>query len=110
MQTINNKWWVNAQISDDAIITEDGMIWPDFHSGVWYDGIWHMGDWLGGIWLNGVWHDGTWSSGYWLNGNIVKRCIIKNLVTYDANFVPISPKSFYKPKSTLSLNYANYKE
>jgi len=97
MRTINNKYWENAVISDDSQIDEynkphNSALTPDFQYGIWFDGIWKNGDWWEGVWL----------CGYWETGRISPP---NTLSYFNSN---ISPKSYYKPKRTLSLNYAHY--
>jgi len=80
----------------------------DWHSGIWYDGIWYKGVWNTGIWLGGIWKDGNWNGGIWVRGIWTKGSVI-NIKTWERIPIDISPKTFIKPKRTLSLNYANYK-
>lgn len=76
---VNNKYWINAEVAD--------------YSECYDNGYWFCGRWHGGSWLNGKWNNG--------------------LICINLSFLPkiskVSPKSFHKPKRTLSLNYAKYK-
>lgn len=89
MQNINNSFWKNANILNDgpwARILYAG----DFDSHIWIDGMWLCGNWHTGIWINGIWD----------KGNI--------FLTYYWKYSSVSPKTIFKPKNTLSLNYAKY--
>jgi len=84
-------------------------------SGSWRYGRFSWGIWLGGTWYYGVWLDDTkiyspgssygiptvWISGIWEKGKILKN-------NGKLKSSKVSPKSFKKPKSTLSLNNATY--
>lgn len=78
--------------------------------GLWVDGQWHMGSWLDGVWVDGQWNNGWWVNGIWLNGLWLDGEISKEIVNGRHKYekINISPKSYYKPKLTLSLNYAKY--
>jgi len=94
MTHINNHYYINAYVSEgaDILCNTFPIDIPYFKMGIWYDGTHKYGRWYPkAIWLNGNWIDGEIYS-FW---NVYKN--------------GISPKSFRKPKTTLSLNYATYK-
>ena len=125
MRTINTKLWKKAKISDSSDYDIKVSEWHDgmWHSGEWHggrwwtgtwaNGVWHYGDWHNGIWYNGIWKEGTWFNNtfsHWLSGQwTVGRIVKVYRKTHDSVFIiNISPKSFKRPKRTLSLNYAAY--
>lgn len=87
------------------------------YKGNWYNGIWYRGIWLDGIWHYGKWSDGylspfglvsnsgIWLKGYWKQGEILTISLKYEFLIKPS---PISPKSFRRPKLTISLNYAKY--
>lgn len=91
MRHINNKFYIDAYISDDAEFSTGSVDYIiDFYTGIWFSGKHVRGDWYDGIWISGHWMDGI--------------LIVNDLVRRPR----ISPKSFYRPKSTFSLNCAKY--
>jgi len=90
MQHINNSFWVNAKILNDGPYARTLHI-GDFDRHIWFDGIWKCGNWHTGFWLNGTWEV----------GNV--------FLIYKWRSSAVSPKTNFKPKLTLSLNYAVYK-
>ena len=96
--TFSNNQWLNARVSGDSLYegTSTETFWS---SGIWYDGIWLYGKWIKGMWMAGHWIDGEWISGTILTKNYTINYYAKS---------EISPKSFFKPIKTLSLNYATY--
>jgi len=90
-QKIHNLFWRNAVISIDCQFRFFLLAKPDFYGGIWYDGEWKDGDWTYGDWLNGKWKNGG-----------IKEGRISPTKT------AVSPKSYYKPKQTISLNRAKY--
>lgn len=86
--------------------------WYDgtFVSGHWYGGHWYFGIWEGGTWHGGYWYEGHWLSGSWKTGSIgiahSKRNI--NSLKYFKHHSLISPKCYYKPENSVSLNEARY--
>lgn len=101
MPNITNQWWISAWVADNARMTID----KDYISGInnitLYTG-WEYGTWLDGIWRGSYWSTGTWINGYWYGGEILGKLI------FGWTKSPVSPKSHYRPKLTLSLNYAKY--
>lgn len=101
MKIVDSKFMVSATISSGSNYTEtiDGILW---HWGVWY-----LGFWINGVWESGLWHTGVWINGSWVTGDL------KNIDDTPSYFflrsMPFSPKSYFKPKLTISLNYAKYK-
>jgi len=95
---INNNFWENAIVSNDTVVIEGGGLDLDGKTDIplFWEGIWYYG-----IWLNGVWAGRRcWLNGSWLGGQIYIHLAV--------NTGLISPKVYYRPKSTLSLNYAKY--
>jgi len=128
------SWIVDAVISSDANYTE----YAHWNNGVWYSGTWnkgffyvdstpsihskeaqwHNGHWKDGLWKGGVWNAGTWSEGkwwegYWFEGSWINGKWYNGLICNKkkSNYFGsvFSPKSYFKPNKTLSLNYAKYK-
>jgi len=109
--------YLHATVSLDAyffiqnfyLIWEKGTLYNGSLSDAsWQNGIWLTGkadtvQWGNGVWYDGIWEGGSWDNGTWLNGNWIDGRI-NRLWGYDR----ISPKSYYKPYKTLSLNYAKY--
>jgi len=97
----------------DCDISEDSVYRIETNSpNIFYKGTWFHGDWENGVWFDGFWIRGFWSSGYWLNG-IWKFGYWHNGLCYPDEVyidIKISPKTYFKPKRTLSLNYATYKQ
>lgn len=98
-KTISNEYWLNARVSYDYRYNNlesrfHGISFNiEFLSGIWYDGVWYNGVWSRGNWLNGTWNLGAiWDSPSFANIKIST----------------ISPKVYFKPKNTLSLNRAKY--
>jgi len=127
---LNDKYFKNAIISENTRYEiKEGVIWwyeGTWISGTWPDGCWCGGDWqtgtwyLGnftsGLWRDGIWLDGSWSyHGTWLNGNWKRgwiRCLIKKDFSNffkESEYKQFSPKAYFKPKLTMALNYATYK-
>jgi len=104
MQIINNNWWINAQVSEDANIRYYPYLAPSFCGGIWYDGEWKDGDWMPVI----GWENDMWSCGVWING-IWHKHGDHSINFFGKNISKVSPKTYKKPHKTLSLNYANYK-
>lgn len=96
MRTINNICWENALASNEK--TSD--YFHIYSPAVWYYGIWHDGLWKMGEWANGDWLNGTWITG----------AIRKPSKKHSGNWYTkkISPKCYFKPKLTISLNYSKY--
>lgn len=102
---VNSKYIINAQISEDSWISIDSQLCNHFHIGNWFSGEWIWGGWHDGNWHNGNWKDGFWTNGIWINGIWVIGSICKGGIY---QYSKISPKSYFKPKTTISLNYAQY--
>jgi len=110
---INSKFWKSAKISQESdykLDPKNGNIWysGSWSEGVWLNGIWDSGLWMGGLWCDGEWIHGTWIAGVWLNG-VWHKGGIANFNNPSGFGIEFSPKTYKKPKITLSLNYANYK-
>lgn len=99
MRIINNKWWKNAVVSNDADIRNYPSLVPNFFSGIWYCGIWEDGDW--------DFKEHGFSHAYWISGVWKKH---GEYCRFSPLTIKVSPKSHYGPKLTLSLNYAIYKQ
>lgn len=83
-------------------------------------GDWYRGPLEWGVWLDGTFHNGVWSSGnlmyhadsnsvistVWISGRWKKGSIWNINGKYKVS--KVSPKSYFKPNNTLSLNYAKY--
>lgn len=121
MKCLDNNYCENAKVSDDSKYDEKDILWHDgiWHSGswlggrwwggYWQNGTWHFGEWHDGIWHGGIWQNGTWFNNtfcYWINGKWENGNIV--IIYGNVKTIYISPKSFNKPKNTLSLNYAKY--
>jgi len=89
MQTINNKFWKKAKVSENTLVYFGSV--PCFYNGVWYDGIWFDGFWYGQVWINGFWENGEIS--------------ICGIYRQTSN---VSPKVYFKPEKTISLNKTKY--
>jgi len=96
MIELNGIWWKSAKIITNSNndydyqgFNDSGFEQPRFDGWLWLYGIWSGADWYSGVWLNGTWIDG----GNWKAQNRV---------------IKISPKSYDRPKRTVSLNYAKY--
>jgi len=100
------KW--NAEICPHSVYNIHG----DWDSGIWYNGIWNNGSWFGGIWLSGFWNYGGWhldkrnKTTNWINGVWHTGYYFSGPASWDN--CKMSPKSYCKPKKTISLNYARY--
>ena len=108
----NNEYRKDAVISFCHKYTDDG-VWHrgTWYGGTWLDGVWLNGKWEEGYWKSGLWVDGTWVNGgwyggVWLNGKFESGVTGKNFMYAE---LKVSPKSFFKPNRTLSLNHAKYK-
>jgi len=97
--TIDSTCWTNAIISSTSKYDDNG----DFYTGIWYGGIFHAKTWYSGTWKDGTWLGKYWLNGIWYGGSIEPD----GLLTWPLSS-KVSPKSFHKPKRTLSLNYATY--
>jgi len=108
-EIISTKFWKDIDISSDSVYDYNG-IWKngDLFGGTWFDGTWERGTWQDGLWVTGLWKTGIWfeSKAIWLNGTWQEGRIFRK----GKEFVRIrmSPKAFWRPKRTLSLNYAKY--
>jgi len=92
---INNQYWINAEVLKDS-----HYVGLDWYSGTWYDGIWKCGQW----------HDGHWNiPPIWISGDWIGGAIFSEMKYYWV-LSEVSPKCYYKPKTTMSLNYAKYKD
>lgn len=139
IEICNGGAWPSAMISVgsryDRLYTPwfcDGVwyngVWyrGQFRNGLWVKGTWVNGSWLNGTWLNGIWEDGdkyggvwcdgqwkagVWFGGIWLNGNWIKGRLWYWVDEFNGHWgeSTVSPKSHLRPKTTLSLNYAKYK-
>jgi len=130
MPIINTEVWKNAKISVGAEYTEGMDSWFD---GVWYDGEWESGSWNNGVWIHGLWKDGYWFGGTWCDGkwckgdwgdplpvienitlNWISGIWVKGRIFNDTQsdwvYSKTSPKTYYKPVRTLSINHASYKQ
>lgn len=114
MKYINSKFWKRVETDSNSsykLNPKGGNVWNhgSWYLGNWLNGTWKNGCWHDGIWNDGIWEDGLWLVGYWLNGTWYKgRCF--SFYDKGVHEIEVSPKSFKKPKYTLSLNYAIYKE
>jgi len=126
MQNTNKKTiegslqWTGAIVSEDSKYHIYNNFWHDgiwfegkwegglwstglWESGIWKYGTWNSGIWKDGLWINGTWYDGTWLNGKWYNGKYKFGGAYNFFESHN-----ISPKDFYRPKRTFSLNYAKY--
>lgn len=100
-----------------AVVSIDSWLYGDIYihninctQTVYFIRIWYEGSWNGLSWVSQFLSPTNdeincyWLNGSWILGGILKRINGSNLIVSK-----ISPKSFFRPKSTLSLNYANYK-
>jgi len=99
-KTIHWQGW-NAVVSEDFSTGTNCWISGTWHRGIWWHGIWISGNWRAGLWLKGDWLNGNWETG-------TIRVRMGGLTACDAEGAKISPKVYFKPKNTLSLNYARY--
>lgn len=95
MLSISNKQWKKVFVCEKTLVVYNIQGIPTFHFGIWYDGTWTSGFWNSGVWLSGIWIEGA---------------ITKDIHYNRRTSTDISPKSYYKPKNTLSLNYAKYNQ
>lgn len=87
--------------------------WPkgsNPHRPSFYCGIWHEGTWFDGTWHCGEKRkhpDSHWLSGTWIKGDYD---IQNGWINTVCGRFEISPKCYFKPNKTLSLNYAKYQD
>ena len=110
-KTIDNKYWINAEVAwwSEYLIyrPQHGEVEVEWLQGDWISGVWNYGDWKGGFWRSGIWNNGVWRKGVWLSGTWEKGFVsLKDKFAFTETYV--SPKANFRPKQTLSLNYATY--
>lgn len=101
----NNKNWTDATVSISNLIERKNK--QRIFSGIWYAGTWLNGYWRRYSWSqdkSGLFVSETsiWLNGIWISGTIMGIIFADNIPS------KISPKAYFKPRSTLSLNYAKY--
>jgi len=114
---INTHFWKAVTVSINSIYSlaltfhkykvERQWMHGHFQGGYWYDGIWEEGFWQTRERDNGIYnaynydyYGGVWLNGTWIKGNMLNKTT--------SNYSIVSPKSYFKPKSTIALNYAKY--
>lgn len=133
---IDSPHWFCTLSLDSHIQIYNGLppifitgVWLTGHwrQGLWLNGIWYKGSWYSGIWKEGIWKGGTWThdkgdhrwykgkvqqnhiiSSYWLSGTWEIGNINTDGSPYIIVDAKISPKSYFKPPLTLSLNHSDY--
>lgn len=101
--TFDSSSWTSVELSKNSKFDSNG----NFYKGIWHRGMFHAGIWYDGFWYNGWWLCGNWLNGKWNFGAITPYD--DKIVTETGFLSKVSPKSFNRPKNTLSLNYSNYK-
>jgi len=105
IRKVNNTYWKGALLSLNCSFKRvHGQ--PELIRGIWFDGTWLNGYWRAWGLKKGSYLEVDiacyWLSGQWEKGSI---CYIYKWRYCDSK---LSPKALFRPKTTLSLNYANY--